>query len=290
MSDLLDPKNDYVFKRLFADAPALLVALINAVRPQAVPITQIEVKNPAIEAAELHGKYIILDLLAEDAAGGQYNIEMQVRRYRAWSARSTYYLARLISGQLVAGDDYGKLKPAIGIHLLDFDLFQEPAHQDQACWCFEMRDAERPAVTLGQELQLNLIELRKADRLQEAGGALGAWITLFEHWQEDETMSRIADPPVRAALDKLKTLSADAQARRLAFVRERALHDEVSLLKDAREEGWEEGREAGREEGRTEALRLTAINLISRTGLDDAAIAAITGLGVDDLAALRRAL
>ena len=89
MSDLLDPKNDYVFKRLFADAPALLVALINAVRRHAAPITHIEVRNPAIEAAELHGKYIILDLLAEDAAGGQYNIEMQVRRYRAWSARST---------------------------------------------------------------------------------------------------------------------------------------------------------------------------------------------------------
>ena len=107
-------------------------------------------------------------------------------------------------------------------------------------------------------------------------------------------MSRIADPPVRAALDKLKTLSADAEARRLAFVRERALYDEVSLLKDAREEGWEEGREAGleagREEGRTEALRLTAINLIRGTGLDDAAIAVITGFSIDDLAALRRDL
>ena len=95
-------------------------------------------------------------------------------------------------------------------------------------------------------------------------------------------MAQIVDPPVRAALDKLKTLSADAEARRLAFVRERALRDERSLLKDAREEG--------REEGRAEALRLTAINLIHGTDLSDAAIAAITGLGVADLAALRRAL
>ena len=69
MCDLLDPKNNYVFKRLFADAPDLLVALINAVRRCAAPITHIAVKNPAIDAAELHGKYIILDLLAEDAAG-----------------------------------------------------------------------------------------------------------------------------------------------------------------------------------------------------------------------------
>jgi len=52
-----------------------------------------------------------------------------------------------------------------------------------------MRDAARPTVTLGQELQLNLIELRKADRLQQTGGVLGAWITLFEHWQEESTMA-----------------------------------------------------------------------------------------------------
>jgi len=58
MCELLDPKNDYVFKRLFADAPDLLAALINAVRRCAAPITHIAVKNPAIDAAELHGKYI----------------------------------------------------------------------------------------------------------------------------------------------------------------------------------------------------------------------------------------
>jgi hypothetical protein len=36
--DLLDPKNDYVFKRLFVRAPRLLVALINAVRHAEPPI------------------------------------------------------------------------------------------------------------------------------------------------------------------------------------------------------------------------------------------------------------
>jgi len=30
--NLLDPKNDFVFKKLFAEAPGLLAALINAVR------------------------------------------------------------------------------------------------------------------------------------------------------------------------------------------------------------------------------------------------------------------
>ena len=33
MAALLDPKNDYVFKRLFAADPELTVALINDLRP-----------------------------------------------------------------------------------------------------------------------------------------------------------------------------------------------------------------------------------------------------------------
>lgn len=285
MSDLLDPKNDYVFKRLFADAPALLVALINAVRPHAIPITTVEVKNPAIDAEELRGKYIILDLLAVDADGSQFNVEMQVRRHHAWSARSSFYLAKMISGQLRIGDDYTLLKPAIGIHLLDFDLFQEPAHQNQAVWCFEMRDATSPEVKLGEELQLNLIELRKADRLQQASGALADWIALFEHWHEDQTMTQITNEPVRTALNKLKTLSADDEARRLAFVRERALLDERSLLNDARREGREEGRKEG-----MAALRKAASNLIRTTDLDDAVIAAAVGLPLEAVGALRREL
>jgi len=292
MQVLLDPKNDYVFKRLFADSPALLVALINAVRAHARPITQIEVKNPAIDAEDLQGKYIILDLLAVDADGRQFNIEMQVRRYRAWSARSSYYLAKLISAQLLLGDDYTQLKSVIGIHLLDFDLFQAPEHLNQALWCFEMRDAETPTVTLGEEMQLNLLELRKADRLKQISGALADWIALFRHWQEEDIMGQIANEPVRAVLDKLKTLSNDDEARRLAFVRERALLDERSLLKDAHDEGWEEGlqkgRKEGKQEGRLEALRLTASNLIQATTLDDRAISEITGLDVADIAALRR--
>ena len=89
MSALLDPKNDYVFKRLLADEPYLLMALINAVRWDAAPVETLEVRNPAVDAAELRGKYIVLDIVARDATGTHYNVEMQVRRLCAWSARST---------------------------------------------------------------------------------------------------------------------------------------------------------------------------------------------------------
>jgi hypothetical protein len=69
-TQLLDPKNDYVFKRLFTSAPELLVSLINAIRTDMPPITRVEILNPRIEPEELTGKFIILDILAEDAEAG----------------------------------------------------------------------------------------------------------------------------------------------------------------------------------------------------------------------------
>lgn len=57
-------------------------------------------------------------------------------------------------------------------------------------------------------------------------------------------MSTITHPAVRQAMEELRQLSEDDEARRLAFVRERALHDEVSLMNTAREEGRVEERAA----------------------------------------------
>ena len=99
-----------------------------------------------------------------------------------------------------------------------------------------MRDRDRPEVRLGRELQLNIIELRKADRLGQLPERLSAWIAYFEHWREESTMSN-PYPPVQRAFEKLRELSADEEARYWAEARAKALSDEASLLSDAREEG-----------------------------------------------------
>ncbi|MEA1053211.1 Rpn family recombination-promoting nuclease/putative transposase [Lamprobacter modestohalophilus] len=256
MRTLLDPTNDYVFKRLFADAPDLLVALINDLRPDLPAITSVEILNPTIEPSELNRKYIILDVLARDAEGDCYNVEIQVRRYGAWHKRGLFYLARTLGKQLNAGEDYQELRASVGLHLLDFDLFTATdAECQQALWRFEMRDECQPSVSLGNILQLNLIELTKADRLGMPPGPLRDWITFFKHWREELTMATIAHEPVKQAMSRIRELSADEKARQLAFERERALHDEVSFLNEARREGRREGRQEGRQEGIEGTLR-----------------------------------
>jgi len=202
---LLDPKNDYVFKRLFAVAPNLLTELINAVRSEDEPLQVVEVLNPRIDPEDLAGKFIVLDILTKDRHGRLINVEMQVKRFDPWSARSTYYLASALTKQITSGESYADLKPVIGIHLLDFDLFTERHQLNQAHWCFEMRDRWQPATKLGSELELNIIELSKADRLNNAAAqSLAAWVAFFEHWSEESAMSQLSYPPVQQALNLLK--------------------------------------------------------------------------------------
>lgn len=55
-----------------------------------------------------------------------------------------------------------------------------------------------------------------------------------------------------------------------------------------RVEQWNETiREQGRQEGRQEGRRKTALAMIQRTGLDDATIANVTELSIDEVQQLR---
>lgn len=239
---LLDPKNDYIFKRIFTEHPDALVHLINDLRPDLPTIAEVEILNPTITPEEMTGKSIVLDVLAQDSDGNRYNIEMQVRRYNEWGKRSAYYLAKMLTDQLSAGDDYTELNAVIGIHLLDFDLYTaDTAQQNQAVWRFELRDELQPDVKLGNDLQLNLIEMKKADRLGLGDQNLKDWITLFEHWQEESRMASITNEAVKQVSGHIRRLSDDDEARRLAFVRERALKDEASQMRYARQEGLQQG-------------------------------------------------
>ena len=49
-------------------------------------------------------------------------------------------------------------------------------------------------------------------------------------------------------------MSEDTRIREIARLREKALHDEASAIKNAKMEGREEGREEGRAEKRADAI------------------------------------
>lgn len=270
---LLDPRNDFVFGLLFSTSLPLLSDLINAVRSNEPPITVISVKDPHLKAKALQGKYVIMDILASDETGQILNIEMQMTRKERWSARSTYYLAKAFVDQLKNGEAYNKLKPVIGIHLLAYDLFPGQA---QAFWCFEMRDETNPAIKWGRELQLNIVELKKAARLaanktlpDSCSEALLAWITYFTHWKDEDIMNQIDHPPVLEAMQVLHDLSDNEENRRLAELRERALMLERTEIEGALERGVA----IGEAKGKADSLRA-----MIASGISEAQARAILGM------------
>ena len=84
-----------------------------------------------------------------------------------------------------------------GIHLLDLDLYEEP---DQAVWRFHLRDQWRPQKKYGDELELNVLELRKAMALGGQPEAIAVWVAFFERWNEEAALERIDDEVLREAI------------------------------------------------------------------------------------------
>ena len=99
-------------------------------------------------------------------------------------------------------------------------------------------------------------------------------------------MANVAHEPVKRAMSRIRELNGDEETRRLAFVRERALRDEVSFLNDAKREGEQLGIEKGRQEAERRALeskRNAARKLLALTEMNDQRIAEIEEVPVEEV-------
>ena len=82
-------------------------------------------------------------------------------------------------------------------------------------------------------------------------------------------MSQLSYPPVQQALARLKTLSADEEAKECARVRDRALRDELTQVAMAQTRGKLEGLQEGLQNALTKMLA---------SGIPEAQARAILGL------------
>ena|GEM_PF-3338090 len=82
--ELLDPRNDFIFKRIFGSESNkdVLLAFLNSTFLEAgePPLTEIILMNPYTDKDTPHDKQSILDIKAKTAEGKLINIEMQLVR------------------------------------------------------------------------------------------------------------------------------------------------------------------------------------------------------------------
>ncbi|WAH39314.1 Rpn family recombination-promoting nuclease/putative transposase [Alicyclobacillus dauci] len=274
--ELLKPKIDFVFKRIFGteENQDILLDFVNSVFESAgePQVLSVDILNPYIDKGAVRDKQSILDIRARGADGQYINVEIQLWNRKDIEKRTLFYWAKMYSGQLEEGDPYRKLSKTVTINILDFDYI----HAEKYHTTFHLRE-DSTSLMLTDDIEIHFIELRKLkEQSYGTQRRLVRWM-LFIAGLSNEKLEELAmeEPVIRKALTTLEFLSQDAEARRLYEERQRALRDEISAVEGAREEG--------REEGRLEVAR----NLLTM-GLSVVEIAKATGLPEEDILKLQK--
>ncbi len=130
---------------------------INAILSGDPLITEVTILNPIVERAFDGDKLSILDILASDATGRRFNIEVQRALVAGLPQRLSYYAATQLVEQIGEGDSYLDLRPSISICILDAILFRSVSdlHLD-----FRLMN-QANALILTDCFQIHLFELPK---------------------------------------------------------------------------------------------------------------------------------
>ncbi|WP_433584024.1 Rpn family recombination-promoting nuclease/putative transposase [Paenibacillus amylolyticus] len=302
MTELLDPKNDYVFKRIFGseENKDVLLAFLNHTFKNAGEslLTEIVLINPYLDKDTPRDKQSILDIRAKTDQGELINVEMQLFNQYDLEKRTLFYWGKQYSGQLLEGQRYSQLKKCVAINIVNFKMLAN----DQYHNVFHLRE-DHTDIPLTDVIEIHFMEIPKLndENIQMKDG-LVRWLLFLKGMTRsswEALMMHEPEPALKKAMSVLEFLSQDEQARQRYIDRQKFLWDEASMIEGAREEGLkkgmeegiqkgiEEGIKEGIKEGEAESKRKIAMNMLT-LGLDQAIIIKATGLTSSELEELQK--
>ena len=245
------PTVDFCFKELMHNEnvrKGIIAAILN-VEPEEVEDT---ILMPTILRKESEDdKYGILDVKVKLKNGIKIDFEMQVIYYDCWEKRTIYYLSKMYTEQLKAGEDYDKLQKCIQVSILDHVLIQE---DDKYYRCISFCDTET-GEKYSDMMEMHILELPKLPPEQQDETDLLQWMR-FLGGKNREDLKRMAEKNsnLQEAYDELDRLSADERKRLEYEARQKAIRDKNMLFKTGVERGRKEGIEQGIERGRKDII------------------------------------
>jgi predicted transposase/invertase (TIGR01784 family) len=277
--ELLDPRVDFVFKRIFASESNkdVLLAFLNRVLLDAgdPPLQEVVLLNPYTDKDDPMDKQSIFDIWAKTVDGRLINIEMQLFNRYDMEKRTLYYWSKRYSSQLQTGGKYTELKKCITINILNYSVLpNEHTHS-----VFHLRE-DGSGATLTDDIEIHFLELPKLNTTAVPGEeGLVNWLLFLKgsdnsNWE----VLRMNEPALRKAMETLEFLSQDSEARRKYEDRQKFLHDEASQRDGAQREGFAKGMKEGIKEAKLEVARKLLL-----MGLDLPAIQTATGLTEEEL-------
>ncbi len=243
MDELISPKLDIVFKKMFGDVnnADMLNSLISAYLNVDIG-GEFNLSNSEITTEVLEQKFARLDLHITTAKS-EIDIEVQVLNSRDYAERCLYYWASLYNSSILRGHNYGTAKQALTLNILDFKMFKCEDFNTN----FTFYDPKNK-ITLSDKAQISFIELpkiRKITREQIKNDERIAWAVFFNAKTKEELdmlSETTKNVGVQKAVAVIKELSADEKIREAARKREEALFNERSIMQAEREQGRAEER------------------------------------------------
>ncbi len=253
-------KYDFSFKHLMRSEEVRKYFISDVLGIPPEEIRSVRPANTFLWKRYFRQKLGILDVLLVLNGDRKVNIELQVRIVKHWERRALFYLAKVFTEDLLAGERYERLKKCISISLLDFPLNGSPEYHR----VYMLRDEK--GEVFSDMLEVHIIELCKE---LKGGDRMDDWIRLMNAGTEEEVdMIRTENPGVLAAIREVKLMNLGKGLRalyeaHLKEVRDRKARDDYV---------WDEGEAAGRAEE-----RISIVRKMSAKGMSAEAIADMLG-------------
>lgn len=281
---LLDIKQDYIFKLVFADErnKDVLIAFLNAILKGEPHVYDITIQNPEMPKLSANNRWMYLDIKAK-IGGNQYvNIEVQAQNTIDLIDRGIQYLGRMLVANAKRPDDEAKKSKwmytypkVIGIWVLGDRLSKDYGSPvNEAVMTFKPNEM-RSYQIVSDKIRLFTIELPKFNpKKRKHKDMLDDWMAFFNNPMDEEALE---NHEIRKALEALQYLSADEKVREAYDSRNDAILYEIALANASEARGIEKGEHK-------KAIE-TAKNFLAM-GLTVEQVAEGTGLTITDIEAL----
>ena len=271
--ELLDPKIDYVFKRIFGEKGSedILMSLINAILKGNPTIKELELLNTEYPKEGFNSKGCQFDILAKTDDGTVVNIEMQYRVTANIEDRIIYYSDRLNVNWLnniinkadsafenkfyrnhSEGEEYGT-KKVISIWICAENISNriEPISEIGS---FYIENGKDKIQKFGKNKRIIIFEIQKYKITDKnVKDLLTNWVNFLktpECLENSEIIKKKENIQVEKALDKLEFMSKRDEEKYLVqsmldFERDH-LNDKAYCLRIGEEKGLEKGLKKGK--------------------------------------------
>lgn len=203
---IVRPKWDYCMKELFRNFIILKYFISDILDIPIEKIRSLKLRNTNLWRRYKYQKQGIVDVLLELNDDTKINIELQIRTVKHWDKRQLFYMGKILTEELSAGEDYEQMKKCITISILDFNLTWDNNYHRK----YLLR--EENGELFSDLVELHILELNKV----LTGRRVDEWIRLFNvETEEDlemlETMTR--NPGILEAVKEVRHMSLGKWAR-----------------------------------------------------------------------------